>query len=99
MLEFPSTPWIARKTMPVLAKSLGHAPAPAPWQLLPGSATHTFTHFHFEAAVAVAGPLPDASKIDGEDVRWLGLNALGQAALPTAMAKIAQHRLSHGAGG
>ena len=99
MLEFPSTPWVARKSVPALAKSFSHAPASAPWQLLPGVATHTFTHFHLEAAVAVAGPLSDAAKVVGENIRWLRVDELEAAALPTVMAKIAQHRVTHGADG
>jgi A/G-specific adenine glycosylase len=88
MMEIPSTPW--REEPWSAAEAQRHAPlALRNARLLPGGISHTFTHFHLEIAVLVAGGAGTVS----EGI-WVRPDALGEHALPTVMKKIARFVLS-----
>ncbi|MEO3472990.1 A/G-specific adenine glycosylase [Roseomonas sp. CAU 1739] len=81
MLEVPGTPW---RTGPwPEAEALAHAPAEAPWRLLPGLARHGFTHFELEMVLYTAA-LPGRAVPEGE---WQSADA-ARAALPSVMRRL-----------
>ncbi|WP_338147857.1 A/G-specific adenine glycosylase [Neoroseomonas terrae] len=81
MLEVPGTPW--RVGAWDAAEALAHAPAAAPWRLLPGTARHGFTHFELEM-VLYAAPLPSGLVPEGE---WHAA-AAARGAVPTVMRRL-----------
>jgi len=101
MMEIPSTPW--RAAVWTSTEAASSAPAPQgiktgrlTWRTLPGAVSHTFTHFHLELQVmAVDLPARQAAKFNGQDHKWVPLDAIGDAGLPSVMAKIARHALAH----
>lgn len=96
MMEVPSTPWRAASWDAEDARR--EAPLQADWRALPGVVRHTFTHFHFEVTVwaAQAARADTAQEAQG---RWVSLDGLADAALPTVMRKIIEHGLVHTAAG
>ncbi len=96
MMEVPSTPWRAKSW--TLDEALAEAPAKTTgkpkWTVLPGGVSHTFTHFQLELQVAVID-LPSRHKISDEEVSWVPVDKIGDAGLPSVMAKIAKHALRH----
>jgi len=92
MLEVPSTDWTEAGWDADSARP--HAPADADWRELPGRVRHGFTHFAFEITVW-AGEVPAGTE-PGEG-QWWPLDRLADAGLPTAMRKIAEHAIKHGA--
>ncbi|MCR9070540.1 MAG: A/G-specific adenine glycosylase [Alphaproteobacteria bacterium] len=91
MQEVPSSPW-TEELLPS-----GDAGAHAPlegvrWRELPGHVRHTFTHFHLELTV-LSGRIEDGPPV--ADARWWPVDRLGEAALPTVMAKVVRHALRH----
>ena len=98
MMEVPSTPWRAKSW--TLDEALPEAPAQSPrklkWVVLPGGVSHTFTHFQLELQVAVID-LPARHKIAAEaaEVSWVPVTDIGNAGLPSVMAKVAKHALRH----
>ena len=96
MMEIPSTPW--RSAAWTAAEAQGTAPTAGKlkWRTLPGTVSHTFTHFHLELQVMAADlPARQAAKFNGHDHKWVPLDAIGDAGLPSVMAKIARHALAH----
>jgi A/G-specific adenine glycosylase len=95
MMEVPSTPWRAAAWS--AAEAVGTAPAAdadaLAWTLLPGTVRHTFTHFRLELQV-LASRVP-ARRIAGPGTQWVPVPALGDAGLPSVMAKIVSHALRH----
>ena len=91
MMEVPSTPW--REAPWEDAEAQAAAPLAAAWRALPGTVRHTFTHFHFEVTVWAARSV-SAPAVAG---RWVALDALADAAIPTVMRKIIEHGLRHSA--
>jgi A/G-specific adenine glycosylase len=94
MLEVPSTPWAEGKRPN--GKAEAYAPVEAEWSRLPGLVQHTFTHFHLELQVQRAEighgcPLKEAA--EPERCRFVRLEDLGDAALPTIMRKVLAHAL------
>ena len=49
MLEVPSTDWA--ETLPEAREALRAAPVRGDWWAVPGTVTHTFTHFRLETMV------------------------------------------------
>ncbi|MEE9302031.1 MAG: A/G-specific adenine glycosylase [Alphaproteobacteria bacterium] len=92
MMEIPSTEW--RESPWDLAKAARGAPAPARWCALPGTVSHSFSHFHLRLTVAT-GRIPRSGGIDGV---WCRPERLGDHALPTVMKKIARHALEQAKG-
>ena len=89
MVEIPSSAW--REAEQPLHDSLADAPIKAEWTTLPGTVRHTFTHFHLELVVyrsRVTGAPPS-------DCFWHPVERIGEAGLPSVMAKIAKHALRH----
>lgn len=89
MVEIPSSEW--REAEHPLHKSLAEAPIKAQWTALPGMIRHTFTHFHLELTVyrsRATGTRPS-------DSFWHPVEKIGDAGLPSVMAKIAKHALRH----
>jgi len=87
MQEVPSTPWDEAQSDP--SGDLAHAPLPGvEWRPLEGVVRHTFTHFHLELTVL-------AARVEGApavaDSRWWPIDRIGEAALPTVMAKVVKH--------
>lgn len=90
MMEVPSSEWLnSRQDEEEL---LTAAPGKADWLILPGLVRHTFTHFHLELQVAVAGVRGPARGIAGS---FVALDALGGEALPSVMRKIVDHAMAH----
>lgn len=91
MVEVPGTDWRAKKWTD--ADAAKAAPATAKWKPLPGLVLHTFTHFQLEVNVWAA----DLTKVQaaklGDDIIWTPLERIGQAGLPSVMAKMAKHAM------
>ena len=85
MMEVPSTPW--REAPWSAAEAMAAAPLRAKWRLLAGVVRHSFTHFHLELAV-LASDVREGCTGGGE---WVGVDALGQQALPTLIKKVVAH--------
>ena len=81
MLEVPGTPWRAGPWPE--AEALAHAPAEAPWRLLPGLARHGFTHFELEMVLYTAA-LPRRAAPEGE---WQSPEA-ARGAVPSVMRRL-----------
>jgi A/G-specific adenine glycosylase len=77
MRALPTGPWTDAPP------GLEGAPAAAAWRLLDATATHGFTHFELQLALAVA---TSADMIDGE---WWPVERLDEAGLPTLFARAA----------
>jgi A/G-specific adenine glycosylase len=95
MTEVPSTDWRAKKWSK--ADVDGALPFSASgskgWRTLPGLVTHTFTHFHLELTVMTADlTAAQAKKLDDGAI-WTPLERIGDAGLPSVMAKIAKHAM------
>jgi A/G-specific adenine glycosylase len=93
MLEVPSTDWVEGRWDADAARP--YAPVAAEWTALPGGVSHGFTHFIFEVTVWAA-VVPRETEVDG--AIWTSLDSLGEAGLPTAMRKIAEHAIKHAGG-
>ncbi|RDD61165.1 A/G-specific adenine glycosylase [Ferruginivarius sediminum] len=94
MLEVPTTAWTEDGWDETAA--LRHAPVPASWNELPGQVRHGFTHFEFLVTVWAA-QVPAETAV--AEAVWAGIDRLGDAGLPTAMRKIAEHAIRQGGGG
>jgi A/G-specific adenine glycosylase len=92
MLEVPSTDWVEGVWDAASARPF--APVAADWQELPGIVRHGFTHFAFEVTVWAA-TVPAGTEV--ADAIWTPVDRLGEAGLPTAMRKIAEHAIKNGA--
>jgi A/G-specific adenine glycosylase len=94
MLELPSTDWA--ETLPPLSEALRAAPVLADWWGVPGSVTHTFTHFRLDMLVYRAIVPTDATLTfwaDPQRCRWVPRRELDRAALPSVMRKLIAHGL------
>ena len=94
MLELPSTEWA--EALPPLAEALRAAPVRADWWAVPGSVTHTFTHFRLEMLVYRAIVPAEATLTfwaDPQRCRWVARRDLDRAALPSVMRKLIAHGL------
>ena len=94
MLEVPSTAW--SDTLPPLDQALRAAPVHGQWWAVPGTVTHTFTHFRLElmvyrAVVPIDTPLTFWA--DPQHCRWLARRSFETAALPSVMRKVLAHGL------
>jgi A/G-specific adenine glycosylase len=100
MMEIPSTPWrgdtwTAKEAAP-LAPVQNKVQDKARWRVLPGSVTHTFTHFHLILQVMTVDlTARQAAAVSGDDTQWVPVAKVGDAGLPSVMAKIARHALAH----
>lgn len=86
MTEIPSSSWVESWDGQA---ALLEAPLPAPlggWQPVPGVARHGLTHFELELSL-VRGEVP-AGTAAPDRCRWVGLDQLGNEALPTAMRRV-----------
>ncbi len=82
MRALPTGPWAD------VPPALRDAPLPdAAWRLSPDRATHVFTHFRLELALAVVTIEGHAPPVAGE---WWAIDALDSAGLPTVFAKAAR---------
>ncbi|TAK99191.1 MAG: A/G-specific adenine glycosylase [Rhodospirillaceae bacterium] len=97
MMEIPSTPWRATPwTAPEAAPASPAPISPKMWRLLPGAVSHTFTHFHLHLQViAVDLSARRAAALAGDDLSWVPVTRIGDAGLPSVMAKVARHALVH----
>ena len=89
MLEFPSTDWGPAPPGDPLAA----APVPGAWRAVPGQVEHSFTHFDLVLTVHAAKVGPASAGPDPA-WRWIPVEALDQAALPSVMRKVAAHVLA-----
>ncbi len=95
MLEVPSTLW--DDLLPPAKDALRAAPLKADWWKMPGTVTHTFTHFKLELVVYRALVANDATLTfwaEPERCRWVKRRDLSSAALPSVMRKVIAHGLS-----
>lgn len=91
MTEVPSTDWRAKKW--TKGDTSAALPFARGWRRLPGVVTHTFTHFHLELTVMAADlTAAQAKKLDGGAI-WTPLERIGDAGLPSVMAKVAKHAM------
>ena len=94
MLEVPSTDW--GETLPEAREALRGAPVRGDWWAVPGTVTHTFTHFKLETMVyrtVVGTDAPLTFWADGGRCSWVARRDLHAQALPTVMRKIIAHGL------
>jgi len=94
MLEVPSTQWA--ETLPPVAEALRTAPVRAQWWAVPGTVSHTFTHFRLEMLVYRAIVSVDACLTfwaDPQHCRWVLRRDLDRAGLPSVMRKLIAHGL------
>jgi A/G-specific adenine glycosylase len=94
MLEVPSTAW--GDLLPPTKEALRAAPLRADWWAVPGTVTHTFTHFRLELVVYRALVPADATLTfwaEPERCRWVKRRELSSAALPSVMRKVVAHGL------
>jgi A/G-specific adenine glycosylase len=89
MTEVPTTEWTQR--FDELAALRDAPDMKAPWRRLPGSVTHTFTHFPLELVV-YATAVPARTRAP-RGMRWVALSALPEAALPSVMRKVISHHI------
>jgi A/G-specific adenine glycosylase len=87
MPGFFSTPWIERRDIPKPNELLDFAPHSTKWTIGTVLATHTFTHFHLETALATSNV---ASKVNFENAFWHPISDLDDIGLPTVFKKIAK---------
>jgi A/G-specific adenine glycosylase len=97
MTEFPGTNWTQGFDP---AGAVAHAPPlklprsrKAAWDALPGTVSHTFTHFPLQLHVYAAAVLARTPAPDG--MRWVALAQLHAEALPSVMRKVAAHAAAH----
>jgi A/G-specific adenine glycosylase len=94
MLEVPSTEWLSDWI--AADEALAGAPVKAGWWPVPGSVTHTFTHFKLELMVYRA-LVPAETGLDlwadADRCRWVSRRDLDRAALPSIMKKVIHHAL------
>jgi len=99
MLEVPATSWDSKEWEQALSGTEAvarSAPVEAAWQEVLGRVEHTFTHFHLELSVCYAEvPKKAVPKETAEPARcrWLMIEELPRAALPTVMRKVLAHAL------
>jgi A/G-specific adenine glycosylase len=86
MLEVPGTEWADKIQKNYIA------PVSAKWRKLPGIVEHTFTHFHLELTVLMAG-LTKSELPEAGGYRWVAHDQLEGEALPTVMKKVAARAL------
>jgi A/G-specific adenine glycosylase len=94
MLEVPSAEWA--ETLPPVNEALRSAPVRADWWAVPGSVSHTFTHFRLESLVYRAIVPADVSLTfwaDPQRCRWVPRRDLDRVELPSVMRKIIAHGL------
>jgi A/G-specific adenine glycosylase len=95
MLEVPSTSWI--EDWISAEEALRAAPVRGDWWPVPGSVSHTFTHFRLEQMVyrtVVPNDSPLNLWAEPERCRWVHRRDLHAAALPSVMRKVIAHALS-----
>jgi len=94
MLEVPSTEW--SDALPPLDQALRAAPVHGQWWAVPGTVTHTFTHFRLELMIYRA-VVPNETALtfwaDPQRCQWVPRRALNSAALPSVMRKVVAHGL------
>ena len=89
MTEVPTTEWAQDFDD---AAALRDAPdMKAAWCRLPGTVTHTFTHFPLELVV-YAAQVPARTRAP-RGTRWVALNELPETALPSVMRKVIAHHI------
>jgi A/G-specific adenine glycosylase len=94
MLEVPSTEW--KPARPTASQALRAAPLACDWWQVPGTITHTFTHFRLELAVHLSVVGSDASPhlwAAPERCRWVSRRHLDSEAVPSVMRKVILHAL------
>ncbi|MES2988471.1 MAG: A/G-specific adenine glycosylase [Pseudomonadota bacterium] len=80
MRALPTGPWTDSPP------DLEGAPAPAPWRMLDESASHGFTHFNLQLALAAA----EAGEHETPQGEWWPIAELESAGMPTVFAKAAR---------
>src|SRR5262249_48663687 len=88
MMEVPSTDW--RDDERPAADALRSQPVRADWWLVPGSVTHTFTHFRLELRVYRAVVAADSGLTfwaDAPRCQWVERRALAPQARPRLLRK------------
>jgi len=90
MMEFPSSDWVERASLPV-GPIVDEQPITTNWQSLPGDVRHVFTHFELRLNV-VHGMANDGLNLQ-ENSLWCLPDDFHNHALPTVMKKIIAHVL------
>lgn len=94
MQEIPSTDWTGKRLS--AKKAVQTVPVASDWWKVPGTVTHTFTHFRLELQVHLA-IVPSGTPLNlwAEPDRciWVSRHKLDRAALPSVMRKVIGHAL------
>ena len=80
-------------------EALRLAPVRGDWWPVPGTVTHTFTHFRLELVVyraVVSTSAPLTFWADGPRCRWVARKDLPGQALPSIMRKLIAHAIGPG---
>ncbi len=91
MTEVPGSEW--RGDVWSEQEAVVAAPVKTKWRALPGVVTHVFTHFRLDVVVHVADISAAQAKALGRDIMWTPLMDVGEAGLPSIMAKVAKHAM------
>ena len=97
MIEVPSTDWVEQWMS--ADEALRLAPVRGDWWPVPGTVTHTFTHFRLELVVyraVVSTSAPLTFWADGPRCRWVARKDLPGQALPSIMRKLIAHAIGPG---
>jgi len=89
MTEVPTSAWA--DGFDAGPPALAGAPLRANWRRLPGTVTHTFTHFPLELVV-YAAEVPRSTPAPA-GARWQALDDLADEAFPSLMRKVIAHAL------
>jgi A/G-specific adenine glycosylase len=97
MTEVPTSEWMADFDQGRGLACAPRFPSKKPrraiaWRRIPGVVRHIFTHFPLELTV-YAAELPLRS-VSPAGMRWVGLEHLGDEALPSVMRKVVAHALA-----
>ncbi|WP_374654620.1 A/G-specific adenine glycosylase [Dongia sp.] len=87
MVQVPTSDWLGKVFDQDTAADL--APLKAKWRRLDGSVTHVFTHFALHLTLFAATGV----KVDSR-YQWVGIDQLGNVALPSVMRKVVAHGLA-----
>ncbi len=81
MIALPASGWTLQAGIEL--------PFEGPWQLLPQSVRHGFTHFELDLRVARLDAVERPSMLGGHDIIWTAREAVADAGLPTLFARAA----------
>jgi A/G-specific adenine glycosylase len=91
MSEVPNSDWVAGQDDKIALEQAPLMSGLSRWRRKTGVVNHVFTHFPLELVVYTAEAPLRAKAPDG--MRWVGIAALGDEALPNVMRKVIAHAI------